>query len=169
LLVATTEFTAGSSAVIASVAASGTAAPGRLPWVVPIVFAGLAVLGACEDWGYRQGWRMFQRSVGPGRPRRGLKAVLSYVTRPAMIVGAASTLASAPLTFYDNHHRPPAIVWAVILTGLFAVLCALIWSWKEFERPTLSRTPAWLWDLMAEDEEIRDRVCGKRALPPRPK
>jgi hypothetical protein len=75
------------------------------------------------------------------------------------------TLIAVPAALYD---QPPALAWVTIGFGFFLLLIGFAWLWKEFERPTLSRTPAWLWDLMAEDEEIRIWVCGKRPLPRRP-
>jgi hypothetical protein len=150
---------------LVQIAETTTSAHARLDWWVPASFAVGGLLCAWMDRGFRTGARVVRNTFAPGRPRRGSHALALYGMRPCTIGLAGFTLASVPAAIYG---RPPAPVWPIMGVGFLLILCGFAWLWKEFERPTLSRTPAWLWDLMAQEVEIQIWVCGKRPLPPRP-
>lgn len=56
---------------------------------------------------------------------------------------------------------PPVLPWPY-LPFLLVALAFGLWAYKEFERPTLSRTPSWLHERMKRDLELREMVYGKR-------
>jgi hypothetical protein len=83
---------------------------------------------------------------------RGVQVLLGYSALPAAIsCGVVASVGIVDLIF-----RPPApvIPWPYLP---FIVLCLIFgaWSYKEFERPTLRRTPAWVREQMEHVSELR--------------
>jgi hypothetical protein len=56
---------------------------------------------------------------------------------------------------------PPVVPLPYLPFFVVFVVCG-VWSYKEFERPTLRRTPKWVREEMARDPELQAVVYGKR-------
>ena len=76
----------------------------------------------------------------------------------AMAFGVGMSLGLVDWIFMPE---PPVIPWPYLPLLVAAILCGL-WAFKEFQWPTLSRTPPWLHELMERDHELRSVVFGKR-------
>lgn len=90
---------------------------------------------------------------------RGVQVLLGYSALPgamSMAFPAAFLLADRIWSF-----SPSAFPW-VGLPFLLAFVAGGVWSYKEFERPTLRRTPEWVRAAMERDPELREIVFGKR-------
>jgi hypothetical protein len=90
-----------------------------------------------------------------------MQAVVLHTGLPCALTSLGFAV-FAPFSFYD----PPASVFVpYMIMGLLVIVTGGVWAWKEFERPTLSRTPVWLLEMMSTDAVLRDAVCRNRPLP----
>ena len=89
----------------------------------------------------------------------GVHVLLGFSALPgAMAFGVGMSLGLVDWIFMPE---PPVIPWPYLPLLVAAILCGL-WAFKEFQWPTLSRTPPWLHELMERDHELRSVVFGKR-------
>jgi hypothetical protein len=77
------------------------------------------------------------------------------------MVLAAGSISAICVIDWVFRPDPPVVPWPYLPFMVMAGVCCL-WSFKEFGRPTLSRTPSWLHERMARDPELRQVVYGKR-------
>ncbi|MFD7076614.1 hypothetical protein ACFV9G_20570 [Nocardioides sp. NPDC059952] len=90
---------------------------------------------------------------------RGVQVLLGYSALPgsmSMTFPVAFMMADRIWSF-----SPSVFPW-VGLPFLLAFAACGIWSYKEFERPTLKRTPTWVRTAMEHDPELREVIYGKR-------
>ena len=91
---------------------------------------------------------------------RGVHVLWGFSALPGgMAFGAGFSLGLVDWIFRPE---PPVIPWPYLPFIAVAISCG-IWAFKEFQRPTLSRTPPWLHELMKRDHELRAAVYGNRS------
>lgn len=141
--------------------AGSSAAPDALPIWIPATFACAALTCLWLHWQFRSGAGWIRKTVGPSRASRGMQAVVLHMGLPCALASLGFAL-FAPFSFHD---LPASLFVPYMIIGLLVIVAGGVWAWKEFERPTLSRTPTWLLEMMSTDEGLRDAVCRNRPLP----
>lgn len=130
------------------------------PVLVLVWFALCAVVLLAAHVSFRVG-KPVSRWHHPGH-MLGVHVLWGFSALPASI--AAGSISAVCIFDWIFRPAPPVIPWPYLPFIVVTGFCGL-WAYKEFARPTLSRTPSWLHEQMTRDPELRQIVYGKRPYP----
>lgn len=122
--------------------------------------SGIAALGAIQHWWFRVGRPMPRSWLTAADTFRGVTARCAFAALPACLAFGSVAVAFGFVRFVPV--LPLPVARTLIFAGGACAVAFGFWAYKEFTRPSLSRTPAWLRELMEKDTTLMADIFGDR-------